>query len=116
MNKKPARIPANVRKPRQITPEAPPAPTEYPLSRETVDLGAWIDSEESRLAEERARVEASIDGHRKALAVLQESLDQIAFQGHMVAASRHAREDSLRRLYGVDERWAIQGDKLRLVG
>ena len=112
--KKPSRIPANVRKPRQITSEAPPAPVEYPLSPETVALGAWIDSEESRLAEERARVEASLEQHRKALSVLQESLDQIAFQGHMVLASRHAREDSLRRLYGVDERWTIHGDTLRL--
>lgn len=112
--KKPSRIPANVRKPRRISPEAPPAPVEYPLSPETVALGAWIDSEESRLAEERARVEASLEQHRKVIAVLQESLDQIAFQGHMVLASRHAREDSLRRLYGVDERWTIQGDTLRL--
>ena len=63
--KKLPRIPANVRKPRQITPEAPPAPTEYPLSPETVALGAWIDSEESRLAEERARASLRGDGSRE---------------------------------------------------
>lgn len=113
--KNPARIPSSIRKRREITPDAPPAPTEHILSPETVALGLWIDAEDARLLEEKSRAEAALEQHQKAIQAIQEGLGQIAFQGHMVAASRHAREDSLRKHYGVDERWRVQGDKLVLV-
>jgi len=108
--------PGNPIAPKNVSePEAKLVPTEYPISPEMVALGAWVDAEESRIVEESNRIEKTIVDYQNGLKALLETRGNLQFQTQMVAATRHAREDSLRKLHGVGENFRIVGDKLTCV-
>lgn len=98
------------------TPDAVLPPVEYHLGPESTALRAWVDAEEVRIQEERVTAQKTVQDYQNALRVLGEQLGNLELQERMVAATRHASEDSLRKLHGVGENFRVVGDKLTCVG